>query len=135
MAAHQVIIPLMNGRHFYFVPTKGKGERGLDLKHIAAFINYIAEHYDEPTPRYTNADVIRFVWRLLYKREPHRIEGCGDSVKIVNRPLTLKQQRFINFLITPGCIGNRAKAARLAGYSPKRAKQTAYDLIHERKRY
>lgn len=133
MGAHEVIIPLQNGRHFSFVPVKPKGQRGLDLKHIAYMINYIAEHYDEPTPHFTNADVVRIVWRLLYKREPYRVEEKSrDSVQIFSRPPTLKQQLFVKYLFTPGCIGNRAKAARLAGYSPKRAKQTAYDLMHGR---
>lgn len=135
MGAHKVIIPLQNGRHFYFVPRKEKGERGLDLTHIACMIAYIAAHYDGPTPRFTEADVIRIVWRLLYKRELHQIKGSCNSVQVVSRPLTFKQQQFVNNLFTLECMGNKAKAARLAGYSPKRAKQTAYDLLHDRKRY
>lgn len=135
MGAHKVIIPLLNGRHFWFVPKKKKGERGLHLGHITYMIEYIALHYDGPTPRFTEADLIRIVWRLLYKREPHEIKGSGNTVSIVNRPLTFKQQRFVNNLLTIECMGNKAKAARLAGYSPRRAKQTAYDLLHNRKRY
>ncbi len=135
MGAHKVIIPLLNGREFFFTPNKPKGERGLHLGHVAWMINYVAQHYDGPTPRFTEGDVIRIVWRLLYKREPDQITGSGNSVQVVSRPLTIKQQRFINNLFTVECIGNKAKAARLAGYSPKRAKQTAYDLLHDRKQY
>jgi len=131
MGAHKIIIPLLNGRHFYFTPAKPKGERGLRLIHVAAIIDYVAEHYEGPTPRFTQADVIRIVWRLLYKREPHDIEGGGEGVKITTRPLKAKQLVFIDHYITNGFNG--AKAARMAGYSPKRAKQTAYDLLHDRR--
>jgi len=133
MGAHKVIIPLLNGKHFYFVPNKEKGQRGLDIGHIAYIVNYVAEHYKDPTPRFSHADVIRIVWRLLYKREPHQIKGTSQEPVVTARRMTFKQEVFArNYLLTR-CNG--AEAARIAGYSPRRAKQTAYDLLHPRRRY
>jgi hypothetical protein len=133
MGAHNVIIPLPTGGFLKFHPKKKKGERGLSLQHVATFISIIADDPEAPTPRFTRADVIRIVWRLLYKREPHEIKGGGQGLTVTPQPLKAKQQAFVHQYMITGFNG--AKAARLAGYSAKRAKQTAYDLLHERKRY
>jgi len=45
--------------------------------------------------------------------------------------LTPRQQRFIEFLLLT--MGNGAKAARMAGYSDKSAKEIAYQLLKEHK--
>jgi hypothetical protein len=133
MGAHKVRIPTLSGGELWFVPKKQKGERGLRLGHIAAFITRLAMEYKGPTPRFTNADVIRIVWYLLYKRMPHEIQGSGKGGTITVNEMKPKQQAFLHHYFATRFNG--AKAARLAGYSPKRAKQTAYDLLHDRRRY
>ena len=45
--------------------------------------------------------------------------------------LTPRQQRFIEFLLIT--MGNGAKAARMAGYSDRSAKEIAYQLLKEQK--
>lgn len=45
--------------------------------------------------------------------------------------LTPRQQRFIEYLLLT--MGNGAKAARMAGYSEKSAKEIAYQLLKEPK--
>ena len=86
MGAHQITIPLLNGQNFNFTPKKQKGERGLSLQHIAAILICIGAKYKGSTPRFSQADVIRIVWRLLHKREPHQIQGGGKDVTITANP-------------------------------------------------
>jgi len=45
--------------------------------------------------------------------------------------LTPRQQRFIEFLLIT--MGNGAKAARMAGFSIRSAKEIAYQLLKEQK--
>ena len=133
MGAHKVTIPLLDGGVFSFVPKKEKGERGLSLGHIAAILICLNGRYKGATPRFTNKELIRIVWHLVYKRIPHEIQDDSEGGTVTVNPLKPKQQAFVDHYLT--CGFNGAKAARLAGYSPKRAKQTAYDLLHDRKRY
>lgn len=132
MGAHKVTVPLLDGSSFSFVPKKQKGERGLSIGHIAAILTCLTVEFKGTTPRFTNEEVIRIIWVLLYKREPHKIEDGAEGKTITINELKPKHQLFVHHLLVTGC---GAEAARLAGYSPRRAKQTAYDLLHQRKRY
>ena len=69
------------------------------------------------------ADLIFFKPRnihlIVYERVPRRDE------------ITLKQQQFVKHFVSDALF-NGARAARMAGYSPRSAKQIAYKLLRGR---
>ena len=56
-----------------------------------------------------------------------------DARKI-SRKLNLRQRKFVAEFTNPQgeAFGNQTKAAKLAGYSPERAKQTGHDIVTNR---
>ena len=61
-------------------------------------------------------------------------EPKKPDARKISRKLNLRQRRFVAEFTNPEseAFGNQTKAAELAGYSPKRAKQTGHDIATNR---
>ena len=128
----KLIIPLPTGSCFRFRKPPRAGCRGWIIDDIIWALDHIRNRYDLVARRkieFTRGEVaLLFGWILFKKRPPYgKMEWSLDH-------MTLRQQAFCKHYLG-AALGNGAKAARLAGYSARRAKQTAYDLVHFRKKY
>lgn len=78
-----------------------------------------------PMVRFSEEEIKAIVDLIFFK--PSTLELRVRERAMQNRDLNLRRRLFVNYYIQTG--GNGAKAARLACYSPKCAKQTAYRLL------
>ncbi len=76
-------------------------------------------------PRFSIEEV-RALMRLLLFRSPYVVLRVYERLS-KEREYPFKRQKFINYFIGEANF-NAAKAARMAGYSPRSAKQIAYKI-------
>jgi hypothetical protein len=130
----RLIIPFRNGRHGWYEKTVRPGIKGWLIDDIAFVLQSLVANYEqvgERKPAFTRAEVRRLVYFLLYKEFDVGEAITGKILKQAD--LRLRQRTFLAEYVKS--LGKGAASARAAGYSPKRARQTAWDLLHPRKRY
>jgi hypothetical protein len=126
-----IIISLKDG-HVGFYKPRRPDSKGWLIDDMARILTWLVRNYsrvDKRKPEFTRSEIVSILQRLLFKPRISRARSSGSKNSALEG-LTLRQQRFVMHYIG-AALGNRAKAARLAGYSPKRAKQTGYDLMHQ----
>ena len=136
----RLFVPYKDGTRAWFRKRQRPGVKGWIIDDIVWVLGYLVSNYESVggrKPEFTRAEVGRLVdWVLHKKKFIHEgLEGESDAEKknTIKTPRGFRAATFVYHLLDT--IGNAAEAARRAGYSSKRAKQTAYDLMRPRTRF
>lgn len=118
-------LPFRTGKGSYQCLVREQPRWTID--HIGFLLKKLGEDYDPekvgcPKRRFTKREVAQIAYWVLYKKRPP-----WESHQIT---FNHRQSAFFNAYLTPGGF-NAARAARIAGYSPRRAKQTGHDLLRK----
>lgn len=132
-----IAIKVRSGKYLYYRKPR-RDVKGWQIEDIVWLLNWGLKNYSQIAscrmPAFTRQDVLFTLRWVLFKRINVE-DGKGES----DAPsrMTDRQKAFVRHYFSVECYGNGAKAARLAGYSPKRAKQTAHEFLRgtRRRRY
>ena len=110
-----------------------RGVKGWIIDDIVVALDHLVKNYEKVgarKPEFTRTEVGRLIDWLLYKKKFFYEVVEGGEVLTSGA-----SQRYLKFMSCYLDTWNGAEAARRAGFSPKRAKQTAYDLMRPRTKY
>lgn len=130
-------IHLVSGKYLRYRKPR-RDVKGWLIEDIVWLLNWGLKNYSKIAmrrmPAFTRQEVLFTLRWVLFKR----IDAEADKSKSdASKKSTDRQKAFVRHYFSVECFGNGAKAARLAGYSSKRAKQTAYEFLRgtRRRRY